>query len=286
MQGFWGIGYFLLKLIEPENDKSGLFFMPDNHQHVDLGELPLHSVFKPANPEIYEIFLNRIFKGTLSVLKTEFPGELAIFLHQKHSADFGDFITFVEENALVQKGNEKINLLLFEFERDKFVLSFITSLNAPVSGSRQTILDIDALMRLSFDDFRVLKFVHSDSIWIYSKEKVVQEDEIFTKESFMNFFQNYGSNTIFYRLSDSGWMQSGSMGIKKIIFDKFRISTSVFEACEQVFNFLSKQGNEVLSLLKENYGITDNNHLQAVIREIILDGVRLCIMEGFLEASE
>ena len=285
MNGWLGMGYFLLQLINPGSEGSGLFFLPQTRQVIAPDALPPQSIFKPGNREILRVIINRDFQKTASTLNEIAPETLATFFDHKKNCRPEDFVSYVEELMSNEEEFPFKDILSPVFELEKFAFSFKNSVQETVPHGDDTILYIDEIMHLSNDDFRSLKLVLTDKIRIYSRDNPISEDMRFTKKSFAYFLENYGTNSFLYKINAQDNLDRVVLGVPKIVFDKFISVTPVHEAHDQLAGFLMRQDKEVLSVLAERFHIKGKKELQQALWQEILDGIRFGVMEGVLEVS-
>jgi hypothetical protein len=283
MEGSLGIGYFLLKLNSVNNDRSGVFFIPAFTTAVKREDLPAQSVFCEGNQEIYLTSVRRHFKHTLSALKEELPDAWNELLKREKTAEVNDLIAYIKGVINNIQDVSQINSLLFNFERENFVLSIMRSVKEPVLYDDNVILETDNLLKLPAEKFIQLTLRHSEKTWVFSKDASLEN--AFTKGSFGNFLQQYGTKTFLYKVSDGDNLQVSVPGILKLIFDRFSMPVAVADARNQIAHFLLMQNEEVVGFLKSYYGAGDKDQLMAIINEMTMDGIKYCLMEGFLEVT-
>lgn len=280
-----GIGYFLLKLIEPSGDGSALLPDPGLEYPAGIEHLPLDSIFKPGSPVMFEALIRKDFKRTFPILKEHDPAGLDRFLRQKTDSHYDDFVRYVEAVLSEARDFPTRESLLLNFERERFGLSIRNSMLDCTPDDDETILRTDRLMRLSKTDLLSLRLVQSDKFRIYCREEAVKEDEQLTRETFPVFMLQYGTRTFVYRVTDLDVLEDGSLGYYKLMFDQFVTATAIHEAHGRIVGFLLRQNSDVLDMIRQIYHARYGQHIQELVSELALDGIRYCMMVGILVVS-
>jgi hypothetical protein len=258
--------------------------MPPFTTAINPGELPPQSVFCAGNHEIYLTSVRRHFGNTLSSLKKELPEAWNELMKREKTVEVNDFSACVKEVIDSVQDVSQIYWLLFNYEQESFMMSIMQSLKEPVQYDDDAINELNDLLTLPQEDFIQLTLRISEKVWVFSKEDSPDND--FSRESFGNFLQQYGTKTWLYKVSDLDTLQISVPGILKLIFDRFGIPAAVSDARNQIAHFLLMQNEEVIGFLKNYYGARDRDHLVEIVNEMTLDGIKYCLMEGFLEVTD
>ena len=282
MNGWWGIGYFLLRLIAPSREEPRMLVFPRLGKLADPEVLPAHSIFRPGNPTILRVLIERDFKVTSNILNEQLPESFQAFFDSNAGKGPEDFVPYVREIVAGGQDFPKKNIFLFHFEREIFGLSIKDALKEPIAGDDETILNTDRLLSLPEVDFWQLKLVQSDKVCLFSKEDALKGDMIFTKEAFGEFLKGYGGRTVYYRVTDLDELQASFMGIIKLVFDRFATVTSIYAAHQWVEEFLFRQDGEVLQILEDRYGVKGPQQLREAFKVQFLDGVCYSMAAGIL----
>lgn len=286
INGWWGIGYFLLRLIGPSREEPRMLVLPRPGKLADLSALPVHSIFRPGNPTILRVLVERDFKATSHILNEQLPEPFQAFFDSKAGMGPEDFVPYVRDIVAGRQDFPKKNIFLYHFERELFALSIKDDLKEPIAGDDETILNIDRLLSLPEVDFWQLKLVQSDKVCLFSREEALKRDMVFTKEAFGEFLRGYGGRTVHYRVTDLDELQASSMGIIKLVFDRFATATSIYAAHQWVEEFLFRQEGEVLQVLEDRYDVKGLQQLREAFSIQFLDGVCYSMAAGILIHAE
>jgi hypothetical protein len=285
MEGLWGLGYFLLRLEHPAADDDGPFFLRQNNGSIGPNELPAASIFRKDNKAIYEMYINSSFEKTLSLLKKECPEKISLFLHEDEKLLPEDILEHFRELIAAQENIPGSSPLLFHMEKEAFVLSVRKALKNSIAPDVEDILSTYETVQLNRSEFMLLNLVQSGRIFVFSKESAFSDQTMLTKESLPDFFRQYGTKTVFYRLTTNDTLMASELGILKIIFDQFTVATPVATVHQQLLHFLLSQPAEVLHMLAGNYRENDGQSVHEILSEIIWDGIQHCFAENLLELA-
>lgn len=281
-----GIGYFLLRLIGPPGDSCAL--LPDHGSGYSAGteHLPLDSIFKPGNPVLSEALIRKDFRLTIQMLKEHIPAGLDRFLRQKKDSHPDDFVRYVETILSEERDFPKREGFLLNFEGERYALSIRKGMHDCIPDDDETILRIDGLMHLSESDFLSLRLVQSDKLRIYCREEALNEDTQFTKETFPIFMTQYGFRTFYFLVNDLDALEGGPLGSIKLMFDPFVSATSIREVHGRLVGFLLRQNRDVLDMVRQRYHSRYGESIEDLVSELVLDGIRYCVMTGLLVVSD
>jgi hypothetical protein len=281
-----GIGYFLLKLIEDYGDNSALLPDPRIKYSASTEHLPFDSIFKPGSPVMFETLIRKDFNRTFQILNAYIPAGLDHFLRQKTDSYYDDFVRYVETILSEEQDFSKRENLLLNFESERFGLSIRNGMHDCIPDDDDTILRIDRLLRLGKADFLSLRLAHSDKFRGYCGEKAVNVGDRFTKETFPMFMTQYGLRTFIYGVNDLDVLEQSSLGIYKLMFDQFGSPTSIHEAHGRLVGFLMRQNSDVLDIIRQQFITRYDQGIEQLVSELVLDGIRYCMMTGLLVVSD
>ena len=248
--------------------------------------LPPDSIFTPGNPMMFEALIRKDFKHTFRTLNEHNPEDLNSFFRQKTDSHYDDFVRYVEAILSEEQSFPKRETLFSNFECERFGVSIRNTMQDCIPEDDETMLRIDGLLRLNEADFLSLVLVQSDKFRYYCIEEPLNEAEQFTRETFPKFMTQYGTRTFAYLVNDLDVFVGEPIGIYKLMFDQFASSTSIQEAHERIVSFLLRQNPEVLGMIRYQYHARYGQHIPLLVRELILDGIRWCMMVGLLVVSD
>lgn len=281
-------GYFLLKYCIAKSDAPGNVYMPGMKKEVNLLPLPVSSVLHPDNPEICQVFIQANYRKTYALLQELLPDVLSDY-QQLHGEPYAAvFAAYLRKCLEERKENPYAAAVMFEFEKEQFILSVRRSLknsDNTLPDDSNTIM-LEQLMHLSTAEFLSLRLVQAKGVSVRSWEPAVTMDMRFTVMEFADFFQHYGARTCICYVTRDDKLQETFPGIIRLIFDRFAAPVTIREALDQITDFIFRQPPAAVQLLKNHYEVSEDDRFLEKVHGLVIDGVRLYMMEEILEVIQ
>jgi hypothetical protein len=279
-------GYFLLKYRVAKEDAPGNIYIPYVSSAGKLIPLPVTSIFNVGHPEISHVFMQANYRKTYTLLRDLLPDVLTSYQQLHGVPDTAVFAAYLHTCLEERKGSLEANAVLFEFEKEQFILRVRRSLkhsgNNTLPDDRKTIV-LEELMHLGTAQFLSLRLVHAREVRMCSWEPAVKMDMEFDVMAFADFFQHYGARTCICYVTRDDKLQETFPGIIRLIFDRFTVPVTIREARDQIVHFIFRQPPAAIQLLKHHYEVADDQQFLEKVHGLVIDGVRLYMMEEILE---
>jgi hypothetical protein len=264
-----GIGYFYLRLINPEEVESVLIpFIKNKDNLVKIESKCEYDYLNFNNTQVKKLFIERVFKKTIQVLNKYFEKEYFNYLSKPLSDyrenELNNFIKFVES---ILFGNEKIVALLkdvYSFERKKLSIEMrIKSYALANYRYSYTKSDVDGLIE-NMDLLMAAKLQINPDVNLFESEWDWDEMKETNFENVDIIYKN--SSLLLLIASHNGVREEHLSEFCFNILDNFKNKTTV---------------NNVVKCILELFGEIKDNEID-LIKEKILDQIKILLKNGIL----
>jgi hypothetical protein len=289
LDGLSGLGYFLLRLGDPDREENGCIVMPSINQ-TDLS-LRLQDMGL-GQETIWERIIDKDFKHTRLALQKDFPKDTRAFLHtgvMNYPQGLIDLVARIKDRGEVDN-NFSVFVEQEQFEKERTIfegkLRMIENENRNEEEWISLALSFEKTVRLPDAVFKNIILRLSDKVLLISGEKAPDLSRKFKAGEFASFFEHYGSASFVYRLNSAGRMEAIRLDLQKLIIDRFMTPSLVNSACIRIADFLFNQGREIAAILSLVFDAPNEQQLPKIINEFIIDTIKYFFSEGILEIKE
>ena len=284
LEGTWGIGYFLLQCTGPASAaENETFFLPRPRQAPKATDLPTDSAFREANRVLYETYVSSSFGSTLAHLKKEAPQAFSALVSEPEFLEPREQAGRIRQLISGQEGLAGNQALMFELDKEEFILSVRGDLQGSVPPGLEDILPTYEQASLDQRAFASLTLVQSDQIYVFSRDPAFSPELLADPGSLSNFMQQYGTKTLMYRLTPADTLHASRLGILKIIFDRFVVAAPTGQVHAEILAFLLQLPDEVLEEVVRNYRERTSQSPREILSGMVWDGIEHCFTEGLLQ---
>lgn len=283
--GLSGIGYTLLKIVEPTYSDS--LVLPSLSKCCEKKLMTSHesTQLSLSNSVVNNLVLRQIFNRSLDMLNKCCPDKLLVFLASKPLLLEDDFIEWVKKaGADVFSADDQKDFndtIVQELHLNAFKLRG----SEIVDKDEEFLKTMDYCQNLSEEEFLALRISVSEKIAVVCSEKAVDFTEKPTPDFLLYLLRGYGLKSYFLRMNKYKQIEKTELGVAKCLLQVFASGSSIFSGLTIVKDFFLPENDEMLIPFLQQLNLDSRERASVFMWQEGIRIVKMLLMRGALVVS-